>query len=96
VPRAIRGEDGQTIAAASDAASNAAGRDRAYRHLRKQHELPAWVIGCALLVPLSMVGAWLRRLGLNRRPTAPPVAVGWEYVHVAVDDSRVAFCRSLG
>src|SRR5207302_9564464 len=41
------------------------------RHLREQHGLPAW----ALRVPRSTVGVWLRRLGLNRLPTAPPVPV---------------------
>jgi len=45
------------------------------RQLREQHGLPAWAIGCALRVPRSTVGAWLRRLGLNRRPSAPPVPV---------------------
>lgn len=106
------------------------------RQLRAQHGLPAWAIGRALRVPRSTVGAWLRRLGLNRRPSAPPVPVqryewpaagdllhvdikalgriagvghrihgdrrtrvrgiGWEYVHVAVDDhSRVAYVEVL-
>jgi transposase InsO family protein len=106
------------------------------RQLREQHGLPAWAIGRALRVPRSTVGAWLRRLGLNRRPSAPPVPVqryewpvagdllhvdikplariagighrihgdrrarvagiGWEYVHVAVDDhSRVAYVEIL-
>jgi transposase InsO family protein len=106
------------------------------RQLREQHGLPAWAIGRALNVPRSTVGAWLRRLGLNRRPSAPPVPVqryewpaagdllhvdikalgriagvghrihgdrrtrvrgiGWEYVHVAVDDhSRVAYVEVL-
>jgi transposase InsO family protein len=106
------------------------------RQLREQHGLPAWAIGRALRVPRSTVGAWLRRLGLNRPPTAPPVPVhryewpaagdllhvdikplgriagighrihgdrrarvkgiGWEYVHVAVDDhSRVAYVEVL-
>jgi transposase InsO family protein len=106
------------------------------RQLREQHGLPAWAIGRALRVPRSTVGAWLRRLGLNRRPVAPPVPVqryewpaagdllhvdikplgriagighrihgdrrarvkgiGWEYVHVAVDDhSRVAYVEVL-
>jgi hypothetical protein len=90
----------------------------------------------ALRVPRSTVRAWLRRLGLNRRPSAPPVpvqryewpaagdllhvdikplghiagvghrihgdrrarvkAIGWEYVHVAVEDhSRVAYVEVL-
>src|SRR5262249_15667076 len=106
------------------------------RQLREQHGLPAWAIGRALRVPRSTVGAWLRRLGLNRRPSAPPVRVqryewpaagdllhvdikalariapighrihgdrrtrvrgiGWEYVHVAVDDhSRVSYVEVL-
>lgn len=106
------------------------------RQLRAQHGLPAWAIGRALRVPRSTVGAWLRRLGLNRRPSAPPVPVqryewptpgdllhvdikplgriagvghrihgdrrarvkgiGWDYVHVAVDDhSRVAYVEVL-
>jgi transposase InsO family protein len=106
------------------------------RQLRVQHGLPAWAIGRALRVPRSTVGAWLRRLGLNRRPSVPPVpilryewpaagdllhldikslgriagvghrihgdrrtrvrGIGWEYVHVAVDDhSRVAYVEVL-
>ena len=106
------------------------------RILREQHALPAWAIGRALQIPRSTVSAWLRRLGLNRAPAAPPVPVqryewprpgdllhvdikplgrigqvghrihgdrrrctpgiGWEYVHVAVDDhSRVAYVEVL-
>jgi len=42
------------------------------RQLREQHGLPAWAIGCALHIPRSTVGAWLRRLGLNRPAVAPP------------------------
>lgn len=45
------------------------------QRLREQHGLPAWAIGRALGVPRSTVSAWLRRLGLNRRPCAPPVPV---------------------
>ena len=45
------------------------------RLLREQHGLPAWAIGRALRVPRSTVSAWLRRLGLNRPPAAPPVPV---------------------
>jgi len=45
------------------------------RRLRERHGLPAWVIGRALRVPRSTVSAWLRRLGLSRRPSAPPVPV---------------------
>ena len=106
------------------------------RVLREQHGLPAWAIARALRVPRSTVGAWLRRLGLNRRPRPAPVPVqryewpcpgdllhvdikqlgriagvghrihgdrrarvegiGWEYVHVAIDDhSRVAYVEVL-
>lgn len=106
------------------------------RQLREQHGLPAWAIGRALRIPRSTVGAWLRRLGMSRRPSAVPVPVqryewpaagdllhldikalgriagvghrihgdrrarvrgiGWEYVHVAVDDhSRVAYVEVL-
>lgn len=106
------------------------------RLLREQHGLPAWAIGRALRLPRSTVSAWLRRLGLNRRPTAIPSPVqryewpaagdllhldikplgrigcighrihgdrrrasrgiGWEYVHVAVDDhSRLAYVEVL-
>jgi transposase InsO family protein len=43
------------------------------RQLREQQGLPAWAIARALGVPRSTVGAWLRRLGLQRRPSAPPV-----------------------
>jgi transposase InsO family protein len=104
--------------------------------LREHHGLPAWAIGRALGIPRSTVTAWLRRLGLNRRPGPPPVPVqryewpmpgdmlhidikplgrigcvghrihgdrrqasrgiGWEYVHVAVDDhSRIAYVEVL-
>lgn len=45
------------------------------RRLREQHHLPAWAIGQALGLARSTVGAWLRRLGLNRLPTAPPVPI---------------------
>lgn len=45
------------------------------RILREQHGLPAWAIGRALHIPRSTVGAWLRRLGLNRPPVAPPIPV---------------------
>jgi transposase InsO family protein len=45
------------------------------RSLRAQHGLPAWAIGRALRVPRSTVSAWLRRLGLSRPPTPPPVPV---------------------
>lgn len=41
------------------------------RQLREQHGLPAWAIARALRMPRSTVGAWLRRLGLNRLPAAP-------------------------
>jgi transposase InsO family protein len=45
------------------------------RILREQHGLPAWAIGRALHIPRSTVGAWLRRLGLNRLPAVPPAPV---------------------
>ncbi len=45
------------------------------RILRQQHGLPAWAIGKALHIPRSTVSAWLRRLGLQRPPVAPPVPV---------------------
>jgi transposase InsO family protein len=45
------------------------------RNLRAQHGLPAWAIGRALRLPRSTVSAWLRRLGLSRPPTLPPVPV---------------------
>lgn len=45
------------------------------RMLRQQHGLPAWAIGQALRIPRSTVSAWLRRLGLNRVGTAPPVPI---------------------
>jgi transposase InsO family protein len=115
----------------------AAGVVALVRQLREQHGLPAWAIGHALRLPRSTVSVWLRRLGLNRRPSPPPVPVkryewpvpgdllhvdikplgrigqvghrihgdrrrasrgiGWEYVHVAVDDhSRIAYVEVLG
>ena len=108
----------------------------AIRILRQERGLPAWAISRALNVPRSTVSAWLRRLGLQRPPAAPPMpvqryewptpgdllhvdikslgridgvghrihgnparrarGVGWEYVHVAVDDhSRVAYVEVL-
>ena len=45
------------------------------RILREQHGLPAWAIGRAVRIPRSTVGAWLRRLGLNRLPAPPPIPV---------------------
>jgi hypothetical protein len=61
------------------------------RILREQHGLPAWAIGRALRIPRSTVGAWLRRLGLNRLPTAPPIPVRryewpcpWDLLHVDI------------
>lgn len=53
----------------------AAERVVSIRQLREQHHLPAWAIGQALGVARSTVGAWLRRLGLNRLPAAPPVPI---------------------
>ena len=47
----------------------------AIRVLRQERGLPAWAIGRALGVPRSTVSAWLRRLGLQRPPAAPPVPV---------------------
>ncbi len=41
------------------------------RTLREASWLPAWRISRRLGVPTSTVSAWLRRLGLNRRPVAP-------------------------
>ena len=50
--------------------------------LREQHGLPAWAIGRALGIPRSTVGAWLRRLALNRLPAPPPVPVQrYEWPH---------------
>jgi hypothetical protein len=43
------------------------------RILGEQHGLPAWAIGWALRIPRSTVSGWLRSLGLNPRPTAPPI-----------------------
>jgi len=37
--------------------------------------LPAWAIGRVLEIPRSTVSVWLRRMGLNRPPAAPPVPV---------------------
>ena len=45
------------------------------RQLREQHGLPAWAIARALQMPRSTVGAWLRRVGLNQRPSAPLVPI---------------------
>jgi transposase InsO family protein len=43
------------------------------QHFRTQHGLPAWAIAQALGLARSTVSAWLRRLGLNRSFSAPPV-----------------------
>lgn len=65
------------------------------RQLREHHGLPAWAIARALRMPRLTVGAWLRRLGLSQPPLASP-GVGWEYVHVAVDDhTRLAYVEVL-
>jgi transposase InsO family protein len=45
------------------------------RQLRMAQALPAWAIGRAFGVPRSTVSAWLRRLGLNRRPAEPSAPV---------------------
>jgi transposase InsO family protein len=45
------------------------------RQLRVTQALPAWAIGRAFGVPRSTVSAWLRRLGLNRRPAEPSAPV---------------------
>jgi transposase InsO family protein len=45
------------------------------RRLRERHRMAAWAISQAVGVPRSTVGAWLRRLGLNRGPQAPRVPV---------------------
>ncbi len=41
------------------------------RTLRETSWLPAWRISRVVGVPTSTVGAWLRRLGLNRPPVVP-------------------------
>jgi len=45
------------------------------RQLRVAHALPAWAIARTLGRPRSTVSAWLRRLGISRPPTRPPVPV---------------------
>lgn len=45
------------------------------RQLRVAHGLPAWAIARTLGRPRSTVSAWLRRLGISRPPTRPPVPV---------------------
>jgi transposase InsO family protein len=45
------------------------------RALRERYWIPAWRISRAVGVPRSTVGAWLRRLGLQRRPAPQPGAV---------------------
>jgi transposase InsO family protein len=52
-----------------------AGRVTRIQRLRQRHGLPAWAISRAVGVPRSTVSAWLRRLGLNQRPIAPPAPV---------------------
>jgi transposase-like protein len=57
------------------AASNTARSGGAHSGLRQQYGLPAWAIGRVLEIPRSTVSVWLRRMGLNRPPAAPPVPV---------------------
>ena len=64
------------------------------RQLREQG-LPAWAIARALHVPRSTVGAWLRRLGMNRRPSAPPPPVQ-RYEWPAPGDLLHVDIKSLG
>ncbi len=45
------------------------------RQLRVAQGLPAWAIARTLGRPRSTVSAWLRRLGISRPPTRPPVPV---------------------
>ena len=45
------------------------------RQFREQHGRPGWAIARALRMPRSPVGAWRRRLGLNRLPGPPPVPI---------------------
>jgi transposase InsO family protein len=63
--------------------------------LRTQHGLPAWAIGRAVRVPRSTVSGWLRRLGLNRRPTPPPAPVQ-RYEWPAVGDLLHLDIKPLG
>ena len=45
------------------------------RQFREQHGRPGWAIARALRMPRSPVGAWRRRLGLNRLPAPSPVPI---------------------
>ena len=71
------------------------------RQLREAHGLPAWALGRAVGVPRSTVSAWLRRLGLQHRPTPPPAPVQrYEWPHpgdlVHLDIKRLGRFRQPG
>ena len=52
------------------------------RTLRTEYRLPAWRISRAVRVPVSTVGAWLRRLGVSQPPRVPaPPAHRYEWPH---------------
>jgi len=54
----------------------------AIRALREAHGWPAWKIGRTVGVPMSTVGAWLRRLGLSQPPHVPaPPVQRYEWPH---------------
>jgi transposase len=72
----------------------------AIRAWRETYWIPAWRISRAVGVPTSTVGAWLRRLGLNRPPVVagPPVQrYEWprpgDLVHL-ISSRSGAFARS--
>jgi hypothetical protein len=86
VQRAIAGEAYGAIAlgmgiSERTVATSPPGAIALIRVLREQHALPAWAIARALRVPRSTVGAWLRRLGLNRRPSPAPIPVQRYFSH---------------
>jgi transposase InsO family protein len=49
------------------------------RALRERHWVPGWALARALGLPRSTTSAWLRRLGLQRRPVAPRVVHRYEW-----------------
>ena len=49
------------------------------RALRERHWVPGWALARALGLPRSTTSAWLRRLGLQRRPVAPRVVHRYQW-----------------
>ena len=74
--RAAGGPRGLRVRPGAPAHQTPAATVALIRQLRETHGRPASALGRALGVPrVDGVSAWLRRLGLSRRPCPPPVPV---------------------